>query len=80
MATGCVAATGVNCASNTQIATANSLIALLGGLIGSGNQTFTVASKSGTLAAQPPLRHLLYRWGDLEIALHRRKLSRVAPG
>lgn len=59
-ASGCVAATGVNCASNTQIATANSLAALLGGLVGSANQTFTVASKSGTLAPAPPLRHLLY--------------------
>jgi len=26
-----------------------------------------------------PLRHLLYGWGDLEIALHRRKLARLAP-
>ncbi|HMH45418.1 MAG TPA: carboxypeptidase-like regulatory domain-containing protein [Pyrinomonadaceae bacterium] len=60
VAAGCVAATGVNCASNTQIATATSLIALLGGLVGGANQTFTVASKTGTLAPAPPLRHLLY--------------------
>lgn len=59
-AAGCVAATGVNCASNTQIATANSLIALLGGLVGSANQTFTVASTSGTLQPVPPLRNLVY--------------------
>lgn len=59
-AAGCVAATGVNCASNTQIATANSLIQLLGGLIGSANQTFTAASKSGSLSAVPPIRHLRY--------------------
>ena len=59
-AAGCVAATGVNCASNTQIATANSLAALLGGLVGSGNQTFTVASTSGNLQPVPPLRNLIY--------------------
>jgi hypothetical protein len=59
-AAGCVAATGVNCASNTQIATANSLIALLGGMAGSANQTFTVASTSGSLQPQPPLRNLIY--------------------
>jgi Carboxypeptidase regulatory-like domain len=59
-AAGCVAATGVNCASNTQIATANSLVALLGGLVGSANQTFTVASTSGNLQPVPPLRNLIY--------------------
>ena len=59
-AAGCVAATGVNCASNTQIGTANSLIQLLGGLVGSANQTFTAASKSGSLQAVPPIRHLRY--------------------
>jgi carboxypeptidase family protein len=51
---------GTNCASNTQIATANSLAALLGGLVGSANQTFTVASTSGSLQPIPPLRHLIY--------------------
>jgi Carboxypeptidase regulatory-like domain len=59
-AAGCIAATGVNCASATQITAANSMLALLGGLIGSANQTFTVASKSGTLQPVPPLRHLSY--------------------
>jgi hypothetical protein len=59
-AAGCVAATGVNCASNTQIATANSLLALLGGLVGSANQTFTAASKTGTLQPVPPIRSLSY--------------------
>jgi hypothetical protein len=59
-AAGCVAATGVNCASNTQVATANSLLALLGGLIGSANQTFNAQSQTGTLEAAPPQRHLAY--------------------
>ena len=63
-AAGCVVApnpnAGLNCASNTQIATANSMVALLGGLIGGANQTFTIASKSGSLGAIPPLRNLAY--------------------
>jgi len=59
-AAGCVAATGVNCASSTQVTTANNLLALLGGLIGSADQTFTASSKTGNLAAVPPLRNLAY--------------------
>ena len=59
-AAGCVAATGVNCASATQVTAANNLLALLGGLIGSANQTFTVASKSGSLQPVPPIRNLSY--------------------
>jgi hypothetical protein len=55
-----VAATGVNCASNTQVATANNLLALLGGLIGTGSQTFTAASKTGSLQAVPPVRTLAF--------------------
>ncbi|HVQ37873.1 MAG TPA: hypothetical protein VMS31_10095, partial [Pyrinomonadaceae bacterium] len=55
-ASGCVAATGVNCISS--VATANSLLALLGGLVGTATQTFTAASKTGSLTAVPPLREL----------------------
>jgi hypothetical protein len=51
-AAGCIAATGVNCASNTQVATANNLLALLGGLIGTASQTFTAASKTGSPATR----------------------------
>jgi hypothetical protein len=58
-AAGCVAATGVNCIS--AVGTANSLLALLGGLIGSANQTFNADSRtSSTLAAVPPARKLQY--------------------
>jgi hypothetical protein len=57
-AAGCVAATGVNCISS--VTTANSLLALLGGLVGSANQTFTGVSKTGPLAAAPPLHELDY--------------------
>lgn len=54
VAAGCNAATGVNCASNTQIATANNLLALLGGLVGTASQTFTAASRTGTLQPVSP--------------------------
>jgi hypothetical protein len=57
-ASGCVAATGVNCISS--VTTANSLLQLLGGLIGTGAQTFTGVSKTGALAAAPPLHELDY--------------------
>lgn len=57
-AAGCVAATGVNCISS--VTTANNLLALLGGLIGTGSQTFTGVSKTGTLAAVPPVHELDY--------------------
>jgi Carboxypeptidase regulatory-like domain/TonB dependent receptor len=57
-ASGCVAATGVNCISS--VTTANSLLALLGGLIGSANQTFTADNQQGPLAAVPPARKLNY--------------------
>lgn len=59
-AAGCIAATGVNCASNAQIATANNMVALLGGLIGTASQTFTAASRTGTLQPVPPLHTLKY--------------------
>ena len=63
-ALGCVAATGVNCISDAQIGTATSLLALLGGMVGSGNQTFNADSQSGTLAAVPPSRELAFEhWG-----------------
>ncbi len=57
-AAGCVAATGVNCISS--VTTANNLLALLGGLVGTGSQTFTAASKTGTLQGVPPARTLEY--------------------
>jgi len=57
-AAGCVAATGANCISS--VTTANSMLALLGGLIGTASQTFTAASKTGNLAAVPPQRNLAY--------------------
>lgn len=57
-AAGCVAATGVNCISS--VTAANNLLALLGGLVGTGSQTFTGISKTGTLAPAPPLRELDY--------------------
>jgi hypothetical protein len=57
-AAGCVSATGVNCISS--VTAANNLLALLGGLIGSANQTFTAATKTGTLQPVPPLRSLSY--------------------
>jgi hypothetical protein len=60
-AAGCIAATGVNCASNTQIATANNLLALLGGLIGTSTQTFTAASKTGSLQPVSPVHTLQYQ-------------------
>lgn len=41
-------------------ATANGLLALLGGLIGTGSQTFTAASQTGNLSAVPPARKLNY--------------------
>ncbi len=62
-AAGCVTsgpAAGTNCASDTQIATATNLVALLGGLIGTGAQTFTGISKTGSLAAAPPVHELDY--------------------
>ncbi len=60
-AAGCIAATGVNCASNTQIATANNMLALLGGLIGTASQTFTAASRTGTLQPIPPVHTLQFK-------------------
>lgn len=60
-AAGCIAATGVNCASNTQIATANNLLALLGGLIGTASQTFTAESRTGSLQPVPPVHTLKFK-------------------
>ncbi|MFT3744272.1 MAG: carboxypeptidase regulatory-like domain-containing protein [Pyrinomonadaceae bacterium] len=57
-AAGCVAATGVNCISS--VATANSLLALLGGLVGGASQTFNATSQSGSLSAAPPARKLQF--------------------
>jgi len=57
-AVGCVAATGVNCING--VGTANSLLALLGGMIGSANQTFNAQSQTGSLAPAPPARKLQY--------------------
>ena len=59
-AAGCVAATGANCITSGQVTTANSLIALLGGLVGTGAQTFTGISKTGSLSAAPPIHELDY--------------------
>ena len=49
---------GVNCISS--VTTANNLLALLGGLIGSGNQTFTSVNQQGPLAPVSPARQLNY--------------------
>jgi hypothetical protein len=57
-AAGCVALTGANCISS--VTTANNLLALLGGLIGTGAQTFTTLSKTGSLTAGPPAHELDY--------------------
>lgn len=51
---------GPNCATAAQIGTANSLMALLGGLIGSGNQTFNAASQGAALQPVPPGRELAF--------------------
>lgn len=62
-AAGCVTSgpnAGTNCASNTQIATANNLLALLGGLVGTAAQTFTAPGKTGTLQPIPPFKGLDY--------------------
>lgn len=62
-ASGCVAAgnpgAGNNCIST--VGGANGLLALLGGLIGSANQTFTAAGRTGSLEAVPPSRQLAYK-------------------
>jgi|CXWL01.1.fsa_nt_gi hypothetical protein len=57
-AAGCVAASGANCISS--VTTANSLLALLGGLIGGANQTFNAASQTGNLAPVAPARNLQF--------------------
>ncbi len=57
-AAGCVAATGVNCINS--VTTANNLLALLGGLVGTGTQTFTSTSRTGSLSAVPPIHELDY--------------------
>jgi len=62
-ATGCVTTanlptTGNNCISS--VGTANSLLALLGGLIGGANQTFTAVAQNSPLAAAPPAHKLDY--------------------
>ncbi|MEO6393966.1 MAG: carboxypeptidase-like regulatory domain-containing protein [Pyrinomonadaceae bacterium] len=58
---GCVVATGVNCASQAQATTYNNLLALLGGLVGSGNLTFNASSQtSGYVPNFPPNRNLAY--------------------
>jgi hypothetical protein len=42
------------------VGTATNLLALLGGLVGSANQTFSADNQTGPLAAVPPLRQLFY--------------------
>ena len=63
-AVGCNPAVSLaNCILNTdttQVGRANNLLALLGGLIGSANQTFTADNQTGPLAAVPPSRQLFY--------------------
>lgn len=60
-AAGCVT-TGPNAGNNciSSVTTANQLLALLGGLIGSANQTFNADNKQGTLNPVPPSRELAY--------------------
>jgi len=60
-AMGCVSSTGANCIASGNVGTANSLLALLGGLIGSANQTFSAASQTGSLSAVPPSRNVNYK-------------------
>lgn len=70
-AAGCVTAgptAGTNCASDAQIGVATNLVALLGGLIGTGAQTFTAASKTGSLAPVPPFRALEYENYSIYVA------------
>lgn len=53
--------TGANCASAAQVATYNSMLALLGGLVGSGNLTFNASSPtSGYIPNLTPNRNLAY--------------------
>lgn len=62
-AAGCIASgagAGTNCASNTFVGTANSLLALLGGLVGTGSQTFTAPEKTGSLQPVSPVKNLHY--------------------
>ena len=59
-AAGCDLATGVNCINTAQVGAANGLLALLGGLVGSANQTFTADNQTGPLAAVPPSRQLFF--------------------
>jgi hypothetical protein len=60
-AMGCVTATGANCIASGNVGTANSLLALLGGMIGSANQTFSAQSQTGSLSAAPPNRNVNYK-------------------
>lgn len=63
-AAGCVAATGANCISS--VTTANSLLALLGGLVGSGNLTFNATTPtSGYVPNAQPNRNLSYNHTSL---------------
>ncbi len=62
-AAGCITSgpnAGQFCATDAAIGTASNLVALLGGLIGTGTQTFTATSKTGSLSAAPPLHELDY--------------------
>ena len=58
-AAGCLPS-GVNCINQTQVGTATNLLRLLGGHIGTANQTFTADNQTGPLAAVPPTRQLFY--------------------
>lgn len=65
-AAGCVTAPGPTQGNNciSSVTTANQLLALLGGLIGSAGQTFNADSQTGTLNPVPPSRELAYEhWG-----------------
>lgn len=55
---GCNTTTGEFCISS--VTAANGLLALLGGLIGTGNQTFTSANQTGPLEPVPPSRKLAF--------------------
>jgi hypothetical protein len=60
-AMGCVSATGANCIASGNVGTANSLLALLGGMIGGANQTFNAASQTGSLQPVAPNRNVNYK-------------------
>lgn len=58
-AAGCLPS-GAFCINSTQVGAANSLLALLGGQIGTAAQTFNADSQQGNLQPVPPGRQLFY--------------------